>query len=126
MKTSKKQLQKFSTQRKKLASFLLYLNICVWLVIALLTIIEMLNANNTISTVFVAIFFLINILLLFSCGKLLEQKEKWVFIALLVILIFNTVLSFTGYPQILYILVTLIDIAILITIFSLRGYYLEK
>lgn len=126
MKTSKKRSQEFLTNRKRLARFLFYLNTVVWVVIGILMIIEMLIAKNTISTALVAFFFLINILALFACAKLLEQKEKWVFVTILTIPILNIALSFTGYPKFLYILAFMIDALIIITIIPLKKYYFKE
>lgn len=126
MKTSKKRSQEFVAGRKRLARFLFYTNAVVWVAIGVLMIIEMLIAKNTISTALVAFFFLINIFALFACAKLLEQREKWVFITLLVIPILNIALSFTGYPKFLYILAFIIDGLIIITIFPLKKYYFKE
>jgi hypothetical protein len=125
MKTSKKRSNEFVTNRKRLARFLFYTNAVVWTVIGVLMIVEMLIAKNTISTALVAFFFLINITALFACAKLLEQKEKWVFVVIAVIPILNILLSFTGYPKFLYILTFIIDVLILVTVISLRNYYLD-
>lgn len=125
MKTSKKRSQEFVTNRKRLARFLFYTNTVVWVVIGILMIVEMLIAKNTISTALVAFFFLINILALFACAKLLEQKEKWIFYTILVIPILNILLSFTGYPKFLYILAFIIDVSILVTVISLKKYYVD-
>lgn len=126
MKTSKKRSNEFVTNRKRLAHFLFYLNALVWTVIGILMIVEMLIAKNTISTALVAFFFLINITALFACAKLLEQKEKWVFVTVLAIPILNIALSFTGYPEFLYILAFMIDVLTIITIFPLKKYYFKE
>lgn len=123
MKTSKKRSQEFVTNRKRLARFLFYTNAVVWVVIGLLMIIEMLIAKNTISTALVTFFFLINILALFACAKLLDQREKWIFFTILVIPILNIALSFTGYPKFLYILAFIIDALIIITIIPLKKHF---
>lgn len=126
MKTSKKRSQEFVTNRKRLARFLFYLNVLVWIAIGLLMIIEMLIAKNTISTALVAFFFLINILALFACAKLLEQREKWVFITILTIPILNILLSYTSYPKFLYILALIVDVLIIITVIPLKKYYFKE
>jgi hypothetical protein len=123
MKKNKKRSQEFITNRKNLARFFFILNAMLWFVIGVLLINEMLAAQNTTSTVLVAFFFLINILALFICARLLNQQEKWVFVLLLIIPSLNILLSFTGYPKILYIFAFMLDACILATVFSLKKYY---
>lgn len=122
--TSKQRAQEFITNRKNLLRFFFMLNAIVWLVIGVLLIIEMLIAKNTVSTVLVAIFLLFNVLTLLVGSKLLDQKEKWVFIVLLVIPVLNMLLSFTGYPSFLYIFAFILDVCIILTVISLKKHYL--
>lgn len=122
--TSKQRAQEFITNRKNLLRFFFMLNTIVWLVIGVLLIIEMLIAKNTVSTVLVAIFLLFNVLTLLVGSKLLDQKEKWVFIVLLVIPVLNMLLSFTGYPSFLYIFAFILDVCIILTVISLKKHYL--
>lgn len=126
MKISKKRSNEFVTNRKRLARFLFYLNAVVWTVIGVLMIVEMLIAKNTISTILVAFFFLINITALFACAKLLEQKEKWVFITILAIPVLNIALSFTDFPKFLYILSFMVNVLIIITVLPLKKSYFKE
>lgn len=124
MKTSKKRSQEVIKQRKNLAKFFLILNTIVWVVIGVLFVSDMIQAGNTISAALVAFFFLFNIFALFACVKLLEQKEKWIFFAILIVTLLNTGLTFTGFPEFLYLLSFGLDILTFFSILSLKNYFL--
>lgn len=126
MKTSQKRSQEFITRRKKYARFLFTINAVVWIVIGVLFVGEMVLVGNTISAALVAFFFLINILALFSCIKLLEQREKWVYFTLLIIPLLNLALSFTGYPEFLYLLALVIDVLVFFNILPLKKHYFKE
>lgn len=124
MKTSKKRSQEVIKQRKNLAKFFLILNTIVWVVIGVLFVSDMIQAGNTISAALVAFFFLFNIFILFACVKLLEQREKWIFFAILIVTLLNTGLTFTGFPEFLYLLSFGLDILTFFSILSLKNYFL--
>lgn len=124
MKTSKKRSQEVIKQRKNLAKFFLILNTIVWVVIGVLFVSDMIQAGNTISAALVAFFFLFNIFILFACVKLLEQREKWIFFAILIVTLLNTGLTFTGFPEFLYLLSFGLDILTFFSMLSLKNYFL--
>ncbi len=126
MKTSKKRSQEVIKQRKNLVKFFLLLNTVVWLVIGILFVSDMVQAGNTISAAMVAFFFLFNIFILFACAKLLEQKEKWIFFAVLIVTLLNTGLTFTGFPEFLYLLSFGLDILTFFSMLSLKNYFLTQ
>lgn len=126
MKTSKKRSQEFISRRKKYARFLFILNAIVWIVIGILFVGEMVIVGNTISAALVAFFFLINILALFACAKLLEQREKWIYFTILFITLLNAGLTFTGYPEFLYLVALGIDILIFFNILPLKKHFFKE
>ncbi len=124
--TSKKRSQEFTARRKKYARFLFILNAIVWIVIGVLFVGEMILVGNTVSSALVAFFFLINILALFACSKLLEQREKWIYFTLIIITLLNLGLTFTGYPEFFYLLSLALDVLILFNVIPLKKYFFKE
>ena len=126
MKTSQKRSQEFISRRKKYACILFTFNAIIWMIIGFLFVGEMVLVGNTISAALVAFFFLINVLALFACAKLVEQREKWVYFTILMITTLNFGLTFTGYPEFLYLLALAIDILIFFNIIPLKKYFFKE
>ncbi|MBL8091477.1 MAG: hypothetical protein KF758_08780 [Anaerolineales bacterium] len=126
MKTSKKRSQEYITQRKKYARLLFTINAIVWIVIGILFVYEMVIVGNTVSAALVAFFFLINVLVLLACAKLLEQREKWIYFTLIIITLVNIGLTFTGYPEFLYLLSLAFDVLILFNVIPLKKYFFKE
>lgn len=124
--TSKKRSQEFISRRKKYARFFFILNAIVWIVIGVLFVGEMVAVGNTISAALVAFFFLINILALLACAKLLEQREKWVYFTMIIIALLNLGLAFTGYPDFFYLLAFGCDVFILFNVIPLKKYFFKE
>lgn len=124
--TSKKRSQEFISRRKKYASVLFILNAIIWIVIGVLFVGEMVLVGNTISAALVAFFFVINILALFACTKLLEQKEKWIYFTIIIITLLNLGLTFTGYPEFFYLLSLTFDVLILFNVIPLKKYFFKE
>lgn len=126
MKTSKKRSQEFIARRKKYARVLFILNAIVWIVIGVLFVGEMILVGNTISAALVAFFFVINILALFACAKLLEQREKWIYFTIIIITLLNLGLTFTGYPDFFYLVALSCDVLILLNVIPLKKYFFKE
>ncbi|MBL8051574.1 MAG: hypothetical protein JNM46_10165 [Anaerolineales bacterium] len=126
MKTSQKRSQEFIARRKKYTRVLFILNAIVWVVIGVLFVGEMVLVGNTVSAALVAFFFLINILALLACIKLLEQREKWVYFTILIITILNLGLTFLGFPEFLYLLSLVFDVLLVINIIPLKKYFFKE
>lgn len=126
MKTSQKRSQEFISRRKKYARILFMLNAIVWILIGVLFVGEMILVGNTVSAALVAFFFLINILALFACAKLLDQREKWIYFTTLIIASLNLLLTFTGYPEFLYVFALILDILIIINLIPLKKHYFKE
>jgi|GEM_PF-1170002 hypothetical protein len=124
--TVKKRSQEFIARRKKYARFLFILNAIVWIVIGVLFVGEMVLVGNTISAALVAFFFLINILALLACAKLLEQREKWIYFTIIFITLLNLGLTFTGYPEFFYLAALSCDVLILFNIIPLKKYFFKE
>jgi hypothetical protein len=114
------------SQRGSMARALFYLNAVFWLFLSINTLAEMIVDNNSGFTVgMVAFFLLINVLVMFLGGRLLDQTEKWTYIFALVVALLNTALSFTGVPDLFYLIALIIDVFILLALFSLRNIYFK-
>lgn len=123
----RKQREKmFFAQRGTIVRVLFYLNAVFWLILSLNTLASMVvDGNQGFPVALVAFFLLVTMLSLFFGGRLLDQNEKWTYIFALVVVLLNTALSFTGVPDILYLIPFVIDVIILIMLISLRNIYFK-
>jgi len=123
----RKQREKmFFAQRGTIVRVLFYLNAVFWLILSLNTLASMVvDGNQGFPVALVAFFLLVTMLSLFFGGRLLDQNEKWTYIFALVVVLLNTALSFTGVPDILYLIPFVIDVIILIILISLRNIYFK-
>ena len=114
------------TNRGSIARVLFYLNAAFWLYLSLNTLAGMIvDGNSGFSTTLVGFFLLVNVLALFFSGRLLDQNETWTYIFALVVVLLNTALSFTGVPDLLYIIALVIDVIILVMLISMRKIYFK-
>jgi hypothetical protein len=114
------------TQRGSMARVLFYLNAAFWLYQLLDTLSAMIvDDNSGISVALVGFFLLMNVLALFFSGRLLDQTEKWTYIFALVVIVLNIALAFTGVPDILYVTALIVDVVILLVLFSLRKLFFK-
>ncbi len=123
----RKQREKmFFAQRGTIVRVLFYLNAVFWLILSLNTLASMVvDGNQGFPVALVAFFLLVTMLSLFFGGRLLDQNEKWTYIFALVVVLLNTALSFTGVPDILYLIPFVIDVIILLMLISLRNIYFK-
>ncbi len=126
MKTSKKRSQEFIARKKKYARLLFTFNAMVWVVIGVLFVGEMVLVGNTVSAVLVALFFMINVLALLSCSKLLEQRASWVYFTIIIVTLLNLGLAFTGYPDFFYLVALGCDVLILFNVIPLKKYFFKE
>lgn len=113
-------------QRGRIARALFYLNAAFWLFLSLNTLAEMVvDGNGGTSISLVGFFLLVNVLAMFFSGRLLKQTEKPTYIFAIIVAMLNMVLSFTGLPELLYITALVIDVIILLALFSLRNIYFK-
>jgi len=126
MKYPRKRSQELVERRKRTIRVLLYLNSAVWLLNGGNFVYKMLADSNTVTAGLVAFFFLINILALILIARILEDREKWVYVTALVILGLSTLLIFIGFPDILDALSLLINAAIFINLIPLKAYYYKE
>lgn len=126
MKTSKKRSQEFIARKKKYARLLFTFNAMMWVVIGVLFVGEMVVVGNTVSAVLVALFFMINILALLSCSKLLEQRAHWVYFTIIIVTLLNLGLAFTGYPDFFYLVALGCDVLILFNVIPLKKYFFKE
>jgi hypothetical protein len=125
MKSAKKRIHDTHLSRIMIARILFYVNAALWLVVGVFFIGSMIEDNNGWITGMVAFFFLMSILSLIIAARILDQPEKEIFIVLIIITVLNILLSFVGYPDFIYIVLTLIDLVILFNLIPLKSYYVK-
>jgi hypothetical protein len=125
MKSAKKRIHDTHLSRIMIARILFYVNAALWLVVGVFFIGSMIEDNNGWITGMVAFFFLMSILSLIIAARILDQPEKEIFIVLIIITVLNILLSFVGYPDFIYIILTLIDLVILFNLIPLKSYYVK-
>ncbi len=126
MKYPRKRSQELVERRKRTVRVLLYLNSAMWLLNGGNIIYKMIADSNTVTAALVAFFFLINILALILVARILEDREKWVYVTALVILEISTLLIFIGFPDILDAILLLINAAIFVNLIPLKAYYYKE
>ena len=83
----------------------------------------MLEDKNGWTSALPAFFFVLVILSLVAGARMLAQRERWVYITAIVIVLVNLLLTLIGFPDILFILTALMDILILVSLFTIRSHY---
>mgnify|MGYP000871493226 FL=1 len=109
-----------------LARLLFYFNAAWWLLLAGIFIYQMVEDKNGWSSVMVSIFFLVMILSLIIGARIVSEREKWAFVLCIVIAVANILFSIFGFLDFLFVIAALFDLAILGSLYSLKGYYLTS
>lgn len=122
-KPSRKRNRSTNERRVIVTRVLLYVNAALWLVLGGIFITKMLLDANGLIVGLVGFFFFITILLLIVAARILVTRENWAYITVIVITLVNIILTFTGFPDVLYIVALLIDAVILATFLPLKTYY---
>lgn len=123
MKT--KRLKIVYARQRGIARVLLFMNALLWVVITIVTSIDMVANSNGLPTVLVAFFLLFNATVMFLLGRTLDSWDKPVYGIALVAVLLNAVLAFTGLPDPLYMSALILDILILLSLLSLQKYYFQ-
>lgn len=123
MKT--KRLKIVYARQRGIARALLFMNALLWVVITIVTSIDMVANSNGLPTVLAAFFLLFNATVMFLFGRTLDSWDKPVYGIALVAVLLNAVLAFTGLPDPLYMSALILDILILLSLLSLQKYYFQ-
>ncbi|MBK6795151.1 MAG: hypothetical protein IPG80_21990 [Anaerolineales bacterium] len=119
----KKRTRETYQARILVARIMFYVNFALWIIVGILYVAKMIQDQNGLSAALVGFFFLFSAMTLFIAARMLDQREKWSYITILVLTILNLLLTFTGYPDFTYILATLFDIIILTNLIPLKPFY---
>ena len=123
MKKVNKRSREVFLSRIATAQSLFYVNAALWLLSGGIFVYSMLEDKNGWTTALPAFFFVLVILSLVAGARMLVQRERWVFITAIVIVLVNLLLTLIGFPDILFILTALMDILILVSLFTIRSHY---
>ena len=123
MKKVNKRSREVFLSRIATAQSLFYVNAALWLLSGGIFVYSMLEDKNGWTSALPAFFFVLVILSLVSGARMLAQRERWVFITAIVIVLVNLLLTLIGFPDILFILAAVMDILILVSLFTIRSHY---
>jgi hypothetical protein len=108
----------------KIAGILFYINAALWLGIALLTFGDMTLSGNTLAVrVMVAGFLLFNAMLMVVCGRALDHKTKWMWFAMVAVVLFNAATAFFVPYNNLGVIALVLDVALFFALISIRKAY---
>lgn len=126
MKPVRKRTFEKMERRRLIATYLFYLNALLRLISGGIYVYKMLKDSNGLTAALVAFFFLINILAMVVAGRILADREKWVYITALSIAIVTTLLIFVSLPDALSALAVIVSIFIFINLIPLKPYYFKE
>ena len=109
-----------------LAKLLFYFNAAWWLLLGIIFVYQMVEDKNSWSSVMVSIFFVVMISSLVVGARIVSEREKWAFVLCIVIAVANIFFSIFGFLDFLFVIAALFDLAILGSLYSLKGYYLTS
>lgn len=126
MKKTKKRTRETNLSRILVARILFYLNSFLWLAAGGLFVYKMVEDENGWSAALVAFFFLVMALSMLIAARIIDQREFWVYVACIVIAAINVFVTFVGFPDILYIIIALLDLFLLANLIPLKAYYVKE
>ena len=121
----KKALDKME-RRRLIARNLFYLGAVMRFITGIIFVLKMILDSNTLTAGLVSIFFMINVLALIVAGRIMQDREKWVYITTLSIAVVSTLLIFVGLPDVLSAISLLVSIFIFINLIPLKAYYYKE
>jgi hypothetical protein len=126
MKKTKKRTRETYLSRILIARILFSINSFLWLVMGGLFVYKMIEDENGWSAALVAFFFLVTSLSMLIAARIIDQRELWVYVTCIVITVINVLLTFVGFPDVLYIIVGLLDLFLLANLIPLKAYYVKE
>ncbi|MBN8579305.1 MAG: hypothetical protein J0L96_01445 [Anaerolineae bacterium] len=126
MKKTKKRTRETYLSRILVARILFSINSFLWLVMGGLFVYKMIEDGNGWSSALVAFFFLVMALSMLIAARIIDQRELWVYVTCIVIAVLNVLLTFVGFPDVLYIIVGLLDLFLLANLIPLKSHYVKE
>ena len=126
MKKTKKRTRETYLSRILVARILFSINSVLWLVMGGLFVYKMIEDGNGWSSALVAFFFLVMALSMLIAARIIDQRELWVYVTCIVIAVLNVLLTFVGFPDVLYIIVGLLDLFLLANLIPLKSHYVKE
>ena len=126
MKKTKKRTRETYLSRILIARILFSINSFLWLVMGGLFVYKMIEDENGWSSALVAFFFLVMALSMLIAARIIDQRELWVYVICIVIAVLNALLTFVGFPDVLYIIVGLLDLFLLANLIPLKSHYVKE
>jgi len=126
MKKTKKRTRETYLSRILVARILFSINSFLWLVMGGLFVYKMIEDGNGWSSALVAFFFLVMALSMLIAARIIDQRELWVYVTCIVIAVLNVLLTFVGFPDVLYIIVGLLDLFLLANLIPLKNHYVKE
>lgn len=126
MKKTKKRTRETYLSRILVARILFSINSFLWLVMGGLFVYKMIEDGNGWSSALVAFFFLVMALSMLIAARIIDQRELWVYVTCIVIAVLNVLLTFVGFPDVLYIIVGLLDLFLLTNLIPLKNHYVKE
>jgi len=126
MKKTKKRTRETYLSRILVARILFSINSFLWLVMGGLFVYKMIENGNGWSSALVAFFFLVMALSMLIAARIIDQRELWVYVTCIVIAVLNVLLTFVGFPDVLYIIVGLLDLFLLANLIPLKSHYVKE
>lgn len=126
MKKTKKRTLEKNLSRMVVVRILFYINSFLWLAAGGLFVYKMIEDENGWSSALVAFFFLVMALSMLIAARIVDQRELWVYVTCIVISAVNVLVTFVGFPDILYIIIALLDLFLLANLIPLKAYYVKE
>lgn len=113
-------------RRRLIVTYLFYLDALIRLVSGGIYVYKMLRDSNGITAALVAFFFLVNILAMVIAGRIMADREKWVYITALSIVVVTTLLIFVSLPDVLSVASVIVSVFIFINLILLKPFYFKE
>lgn len=105
---------------------LFYLDALLRLISGGIYVYKMLRDSNGLTAVLVAFFFLVNIVAMIVAGRIMSDREKWVYITALSIAAVTTLLIFVSLPDVLAAFSVIVSVLIFVYLIPLKPYYFKE
>lgn len=105
---------------------LFYLDALLRLISGGIYVYKMLRDSNGLTAVLVAFFFLVNIVAMIVAGRIMADREKWVYITALSIAAVTTLLIFVSLPDVLAAFSVIVSVLIFVYLIPLKPYYFKE
>lgn len=126
MKSLRKRSQFIQDRRRQTVRFLFYLNALVWMVNGGAFVYEMVADSNTVTAALVGFFFFVNSLTLLIAARIIDNRQRWVYVAALIIAGVNTLMLALGLPDVFDAISLIINLIIFANLIPLKSFYYKE